>query len=59
MLHVLRSFVGKLISVLFVLWSTAAATRLIEAALNMRNQRYLVAYPVTLLYSGFALLTIF
>jgi len=55
----LTSFVGKCVSVLFVLWATAAATRLIEAALNMRNQRWLVAYPVALLYSAFALLTIF
>lgn len=42
-----------------ILWSTTASTRLLEVGCDMRNQRYLLAYPIALLYSAFVLLTIF
>ncbi|CAM9184898.1 unnamed protein product [Discosporangium mesarthrocarpum] len=42
-----------------VLWCTLAATRLFEQYLGMRQQRYLVAYPVGLLYCCFVLITIY
>ena len=38
---------------------TLTATRFFERALDMREQRYLIAYPVTLLYSCFAMITVF
>lgn len=42
-----------------VLWSTLMAAKFFETVLEMKNQRWLVAYPLALLYSVFALITIF
>jgi hypothetical protein len=55
----LKGTLGHVVSAGAVLWSTAVATRCFEASLGMREQRYLIAYPVALLYSCFALLAIF
>lgn len=38
---------------------TFNATRFIEHALQMQHQRYLIAYPVALLYACFALMAVF
>ncbi len=54
-----QNAVGFAATTIAVLWCTVAATRFVEATLNMRKQRYLVAYPVMLLYSCFALITVF
>jgi hypothetical protein len=50
---------ARILAVLTILWSTTASTRLLEVGCNMRNQRYLMAYPIALLYSAFVLITIF
>ena len=42
-----------------ILWSTHTATRFFEKALHMADQRYLIAYPVGLVYSCFVLITVF
>lgn len=42
-----------------VLWSTHTATRFFEKALHMSDQKYLIAYPVGLVYSCFVLITVF
>jgi protein YIPF5/7 len=42
-----------------VVWSTTASTRLLEIGCGMEHQRYLLAYPIALLYSAFVLITIF
>ena len=42
-----------------MLWCAQSATRFFEGALHMRQQRYLIAYPALLLYTVFALITIF
>jgi hypothetical protein len=55
----LRGSIGLLLSLVVIGWCTLNATRLFEKALSMSEQRYLVAYPVTMLYACFALLTIF
>lgn len=55
----LTGMVGLVLAVLAIGWCTFSATRFVEVDLNMRKQRYLVAYPITLLYACFALLTIF
>lgn len=55
----LKGSLGMAVSFLVILWCTVNATRLFEKALSMQEQRYLVAYPVTMLYACFALLTIF
>lgn len=50
---------GRILGILTVVWSTTASTRLLELGCGMREQRYLVAYPIALLYSAFVLMTIF
>ena len=50
---------GPLLGVLFVSWCTHSAASMFAAALNMVDQRLLIAYPIGLLYTGFALITIF
>lgn len=55
----LQGYLGIVLAVVCIGWCTITATRFVEVALNMRKQRYLVAYPVALLYACFALLTIF
>jgi hypothetical protein len=52
-------FVSRFLGVVTVVWSTMASTRLLEVGCDMRHQRYLIAYPIALLYSAFVLLTIF
>eukprot|EP00985_Skeletonema_marinoi_P007856 scaffold3506_cov94-Skeletonema_marinoi.AAC.2 len=44
--------VGMALAVLIILWCTAASTRLFERGCQMRDQRFLVAYPAALLYSA-------
>mmetsp|Transcript_15552 Transcript_15552/g.31530 ORF Transcript_15552/g.31530 Transcript_15552/m.31530 type:complete len:157 (-) Transcript_15552:158-628(-) len=55
----LKGYIGFGLTAFTVLWCTIAATRFVEATLGMRDQRYLVAYPLMLLYSCFALITVF
>lgn len=50
---------GRFLGLLTVLWSTTASTRLLELGCGLRDQRYLIAYPLALLYSAFVLITIF
>jgi len=50
---------GQALGGLAVLASTCTSTRLFEAKLHMRPQRYLIAYPLALIYSCFVLITIF
>ena len=50
---------GQVLALLTVLWSTTASVRLLEVGCGMRDQRYLLAYPIALLYSAFVLITIF
>jgi len=49
----------KVLAVVAVLWSTTASTRLLELGCGLQDQRYLLAYPIALLYSAFVLITIF
>ena len=51
--------VTQLCGVLAVIWSTTASTRLFEIGCGMDHQRYLIAYPIALVYSAFVLITIF
>ncbi|CAN0172100.1 unnamed protein product, partial [Phaeothamnion confervicola] len=55
----LRGAAGLALAASAVLWCSFAATRLFEQYLAMRPQRWLVAYPVALLYTCFVLITIF
>jgi protein YIPF5/7 len=49
----------RLFALITVVWSTTASTRLLEIGFGLADQRYLLAYPIALLYSAFVLITIF
>eukprot|EP00536_Pseudo-nitzschia_multiseries_P000445 jgi/Psemu1/178862/e_gw1.6.240.1 len=50
---------GNFLGALTVLWSTLASTRLLEMGCGLRDQRYLIMYPLLLFYSAFVMMTIF
>lgn len=50
---------GRILGLFTVAWSTVASTRLLELGCGLQEQRYLIAYPVALLYSAFVMITIF
>ena len=50
---------GQFLGFLTVVWCTIASTRLMEQGCGMRDQRYLIAYPIGLLYTAFVMITIF
>jgi hypothetical protein len=54
-----NDFCTRIFAVPAVLWSTTASTRLLEYGCGLASQRYLLAYPIALLYSAFVLITIF
>ena len=50
---------GYLLACGSIVWCTHSASSIFVAVLRMDHQRFLVAYPVGLLYGCFALLSIF
>lgn len=54
-----NNYIGLILSIICIIWSTSTATRMIEYAINVRQQRYLIAYPLGMVYACFTLLTIF
>lgn len=50
---------GGLLSIAMITWSTVTATRYFEYGLDMEDKKYLIAYPITLFYFVFTLLTVF
>jgi len=55
----LNGLLGNILTGAAVLWCTASSSKLFVTALEMRDQQLLVAYPCGLLYSVFALITMF
>jgi len=55
----LSSLLGFGLAVICVGWSTLMASRFFETFLEMDDQRWLVSYPVLLMYACFTLLTVF
>ena len=55
----LNSIPGGIASILMILWSTVTATRYFEYGLEMEDKKYLIAYPISLFYFVFMLLTVF
>ena len=55
----LQGSFGLILAIFTISWCTAASTRLFERSCDMREQRWLIAYPTALLYSCFVMLTIF
>ena len=51
--------VGTSLAALCVIACTSPCTRLFEAKLKARHQRFIIAYPLALIYSCFVLITIF
>ena len=50
---------GGIISFAMIVWSTVTATRYLEYGLDMEDKKYLIAYPISLFYFVFLLLTVF
>lgn len=55
----LDGLLGYLASIVSVVWCSYAASGIFVSVLQMQNQRFLVAYPVSLFYAAFSLLTVF
>ncbi|KAI8049730.1 hypothetical protein BDF22DRAFT_622998, partial [Syncephalis plumigaleata] len=55
----LNNWIGYIMGSISVLWCTYAASGIFVTVLDMSQQRWLVAYPLGLLYSLFALITVF
>jgi protein YIPF5/7 len=53
------SWMGLILNFLIVLWCTLSSSNMFVAVLSMSNQRWLIAYPIALLYTCFALITVF
>ena len=57
--HAKQGLIGTGVSVLAVIWCALSASKLFITAFNMEHQQLLVAYPCSLLYAVFALITMF
>ncbi|KAE8223049.1 hypothetical protein CF319_g3846 [Tilletia indica] len=55
----LDNLFGYVLTPLFILWSCTSASGIFVSILRLSNQRVLVAYPLALFYSCFAILTTF
>jgi len=55
----LNNIAGGVVSILMIVWSTATATRYFEYGLDMEDKKYLIAYPISLFYFVFMLLSVF
>lgn len=55
----LRNTFGLILGVLSIIWSSFSASRFIELLLGSKDQRYIIMYPLLLLYATFAMITSF
>ena len=55
----LTGTIGTLVTILAVVWSSWSASKLFVTAFNMEHQQPLIAYPCSMLYAVFALITMF
>eukprot|EP00434_Breviolum_minutum_P041844 symbB.v1.2.037227.t1/scaffold5437.1/size27202/1 len=55
----LKSSFGSIMAAICIAWATASSSRFFAIAIHMEDQRWLVAYPVGLVYTFFTLITIF
>ena len=55
----LTGLVGTVLTALAVLWSSLSASKLFVTAFEMEHQQLLIAYPCSMLYAVFALITMF
>lgn len=57
--HSLNNTFGYVLAAIFVLWSTWSASGFLNSLLQLHNARALIAYPLLIFYSVFALMAIF
>ena len=57
--HLLRGLLCFVLTAVSVFWCTYSASAMFVSVLSMEHQRFLIAYPICLFYTCFALLTIF
>lgn len=55
----LHNLGGGILSIGMIIWSTVTATRYFEYGLDMEDKKYLIAYPISLFYFVFMLLSVF
>ncbi len=55
----LKNLLGAVVIFSVIAWSTVTATRYFEHGLDMQDKKYLIAYPISLFYFVFMLLTIY
>jgi len=55
----LKSTFGLVAAMAMVFWATATTSKFFETAISMKQQRWLVAYPVCLVYTAFTMLSVF
>eukprot|EP00163_Fabomonas_tropica_P021228 TRINITY_DN3723_c1_g2_i1.p1 TRINITY_DN3723_c1_g2~~TRINITY_DN3723_c1_g2_i1.p1 ORF type:complete len:162 (+),score=32.89 TRINITY_DN3723_c1_g2_i1:122-607(+) len=55
----LAGIFGFALSIVSIAWCTHAASDMVVSVMEMKDQRFLVAYPVGIFYSCFALMTVF
>eukprot|EP00906_Rhabdomonas_costata_P036044 RCo050598 len=58
-LYAMPRFLSYPLALLPIFWSSWCATRMFVDALGMSEQRWLILYPITLVYSAFALISVF
>lgn len=57
--YALSGYVALVLSIISISWCTYSASLIFVTVLAMTEQRWLVAYPIALVYSAFALLAVF
>lgn len=57
--HNLNNNLGYILGTIFVIWSTWSSSGFLNALLQLHNARALIAYPLFIFYSVFALMAIF
>lgn len=55
----LKTTFGTIVAIICIGWATATSSRFFATAIAMHQQRWLVAYPVGLVYILFTLITVF
>jgi protein YIPF5/7 len=55
----LKSGLGMTLAAVCIMWCTATASRFFSVGIDLENQRWLVAYPIALIYVCFATLAVF
>ncbi|MCO5596205.1 hypothetical protein L7F22_050265 [Adiantum nelumboides] len=55
----LDGYLGYVAAPIFILWCSSSASGIFVSILGLSEQRFLIAYPLGLLYSSFAILSIF